>query len=576
MADLEKLSPSRDLDSSELEAVFIHIYRRLAAQRNQADLWASAEYEYSSKKRNAETLKNQFMHELQHWAQHFLKHTWAICEEPGGKVCPQLSSTSDTSTNGLKPLPPHDRLSKVLNAVLFLQVTTSKQYSCRTRTFLAPFGDLDEAVVAATLKDPHSAVQAAEKRTAQTKEEHAERGKAWRNAGIGLGAVAGGVLIGVTGGLAAPLVGAGVTTVLAWLGVGGTAAGLLASGLAGSSAVCGALFGAYGAKSTAAMVERHTREVRDFAFVPVRPVKDTMAVRLCVSGWLYAPEDVTAPWTVFAGDDTYALQWEVEALQKLANALLDLAKSHAMKYVKGQIIKRTVLASLMSSLAPIAWLKLGQIIDRHLVDFIDRNTKDNPWMNAKALATKAGQVLGTLLAERVFGNRPVTLSGYSLGALVIFEALIYLTTLPAAQTLHLVQDVFLFGAPLTTDKASWSAVRRLVSGRLVNGYTEGDYVLAVLQRASAAEWGVAGLQEIGVAGVENVKCEDVEGHLKWRGMVGRCLQRCEAPGIVGEEVEKQMANIAKKIDEEMENNDNDNGEDFQEEELQEFEKGHAL
>jgi Protein of unknown function (DUF726) len=52
---------------------------------------------------------------------------------------------------------------------------------------------------------------------------------------------------------------------------------------------------------------------------------------------------------------------------------------------------------------------------------------DNPWMNAKQLALKAGAVLGELLSNRVFGSRPVTLCGYSLGSLVIFEALKYPT-----------------------------------------------------------------------------------------------------------------------------------------------------
>lgn len=32
-------------------------------------------------------------------------------------------------------------------------------------------------------------------------------------------------------------------------------------------------------------------------------------------------------------------------------------------------------------------------------------------MNSKALAVKAGAVLGDLLKQRVFGNRPVTLTG---------------------------------------------------------------------------------------------------------------------------------------------------------------------
>ena len=143
----------------------------------------------------------------------------------------------------------------------------------------------------------------------ETKDEHAFKGKTFRMVGMGLGAIAGGVLVGVTGGLAAPLVGAGVTALFGALGVGGTAVGLLASGLASSSVVCGALFGAYGAQSTAGMVRRYTREIRDLAVLPVRRPEETLAVRLCVSGWLTDKGDVTAPWTVFEGDDTYALQW---------------------------------------------------------------------------------------------------------------------------------------------------------------------------------------------------------------------------------------------------------------------------
>lgn len=131
-----------------------------------------------------------------------------------------------------------------------------------------------------------------------------------RTIGIGGAALAGGVLVGVTGGLAAPLVGAGVSTLLGAIGLGGSAAGVLAAGLAGSSAVCGALFGAYGAREGSQMVARHTKDVADFAIVPVRPPKETLAVRICVSGWLRDKGDVTAPWTVFDdSEDTFALQW---------------------------------------------------------------------------------------------------------------------------------------------------------------------------------------------------------------------------------------------------------------------------
>jgi hypothetical protein len=80
----------------------------------------------------------------------------------------------------------------------------------------------------------------------------------------------------------------------------------------GSGVICGALFGAYGARTTSNMVQRHTREIRDLAIVPVHKLRkdqESLAVRLCVSGWLTSWDDVVAPWTVFGGDDTFALQW---------------------------------------------------------------------------------------------------------------------------------------------------------------------------------------------------------------------------------------------------------------------------
>lgn len=180
----------------------------------------------------------------------------------------------------------------------------------------------------------------------------------------------------------------------------------------------------------------------------------------------------------------------------------------------------------------------------------ERTLPDNPWMSAKSLAAKAGRVLGTLLAQRVLGNRPITLVGYSLGSLVIFEALQHLACLPPSETqvAGLIQDVYLFGAPVPADEGAWAAARRVVSGRLVNGYATQDYILAVLARVSHMSWGMAGMQPVEVQGVENVDfTEEVNGHLKWRGMVGRCLQICNAPGVVDSEVKLQLERQAKKI-----------------------------
>ncbi|KAL0946644.1 hypothetical protein HGRIS_012838 [Hohenbuehelia grisea] len=542
MASLAAVTPSTELAKEDLDIVFQHLFRRLAQYRNSTQLYSQLEAHTDNSLVPAERkagYQTDFNDAINSWAQKLLEAAWAACQEPGGGSCPELDLYADTSTGKLPHLPAQSELTTLLNTVTFLHITSSKSYSARTRSFLSSFGNVDEHAIVKVLKNPDHALEEAQKHAQQTKESHAAKGKTMRMVGMGLGAVAGGVLIGVTGGLAAPLVGAGVTTVLGWIGVGGTAAGMLASGLAGSSVVCGALFGVYGARSTASIVERYTREIRDLAILPVRTSdagEESLGVRLCISGWLESQGDVTQPWTVFGGDDTFALQWEVEALQALSSALMTLIKSHAMKYVQSEIIKRTVFATLMSSLSPLALLKVGQIID-------------NPWMNAKALAVKAGAVLGELLAIRAFGNRPITLVGYSLGALVIFEALKHLASISPKESTHLVQDVFLYGTPTSTDPDYWTSIRRVVAGRLVNGYAKDDYVLAVLSRVSDASWNIAGLTPVDVKGVENVLCEEVTGHASWRGMIGRCLQLSRAPGIINSEVQRQIHEVAAAIEE---------------------------
>lgn len=111
------------------------------------------------------------------------------------------------------------------------------------------------------------------------------------------------------------------------------------------------------------MIERHTKDVQDLAIVSVYSPKDTLSIRVCVSGWLNIKDDVVDPWKFFDDtQDTFALQWEVDALLELSDALVTLLKAKAMAYVQKEIIKRTVLASLFASLSPVAYLQIGKII----------------------------------------------------------------------------------------------------------------------------------------------------------------------------------------------------------------------
>ncbi|KAI1367034.1 DUF726-domain-containing protein [Xylaria arbuscula] len=335
---------------------------------------------------------------------------------------------------------------------------------------------------------------------------------------MGAAGVAGAALIGITGGLAAPFLAAGLGTVLGGIGLGATAtAGLLGS-LAGSSVLVGGLFGAYGARMSTQAMEKYTRDVEDFAFIPIhKSSKDDVSLHrlrigIGISGWLTDPDDVVLPWTVLGdGLETFALRFEVEALESLGNSLRSLITSLAWKFAKSEIIKRTVFVALMAGLWPMSLTNAGRIID-------------NPWSVASQRAHKAGEVLADALINKAQGERPVTLVGYSLGARVIY---ICLQELARRKAFGLVENAVLLGAPTPSSSSEWRAIRTVVTGRVINGFSTKDYILAFLYRTSSIQFGVAGLQPIlAVKGVENVDVSDlVEGHTLYRHATGPILGR---------------------------------------------------
>jgi hypothetical protein len=89
-------------------------------------------------------------------------------------------------------------------------------------------------------------------------------------------------------------------------------------------------------------------------------------------------------------------------------------------------------------------------------------------------------------------------------------------------------------------------MRSVVAGRLVNVYSENDYILAFLYRTSAIQYGVAGLQEAqDVKGIENVNVSElVSGHLRYQYLVGSILEKIGFEDIDMEEVAKEEETLA--------------------------------
>ena len=338
---------------------------------------------------------------------------------------------------------------------------------------------------------------------------------------VGLGAAAGATLIGVTGGLAAPFLAAGIGTVMGGLGLGATATATYLGAIAGSAPLVGALFGAYGGRMAGQMVDSYAKEVSDFAFIPTaKPsafhsveAARRLRVGIGISGWLNDPADVVKPWHVLGKDaiEGFALRWEMEALLSLGSAMSTYVKSAAWSLAKKEIIQHTVFAALSAGLWPLGIAKVARVVD-------------NPYSVAKSRSDKAGRVLADALINKVQGERPVTLIGYSLGARLIHSCL---EELSKREAFGLVESAVFVGATLPADSINWRRMRSVVAGRVVNVYSPNDYLLGFLYRSSSLQYGVAGLQAIdGVSNVENVDVSDmVDGHTKYRFLTGRILKK---------------------------------------------------
>ena len=148
-----------------------------------------------------------------------------------------------------------------------------------------------------------------------------------RAAKVGGVAVVGGTLIGLTGGLAAPAVVAG-------LGIMGSVVGISAT-VAVSSGVLGVSFGAAGAGLCGYKMMRRTAELEDFAFDLIDR-SPGLPVTLGVPGWLSSSDD--SAWRTWDaalcgaasdGGEALALRWETAQLREMGNVVSSFVRSHA-------------------------------------------------------------------------------------------------------------------------------------------------------------------------------------------------------------------------------------------------------
>ncbi len=138
-------------------------------------------------------------------------------------------------------------------------------------------------------------------------------------------------------------------------------------------------------------------------------------------------------------------------------------------------------------------------------------------------ADKVGMALADAIVNKVHGERGLSLLGYGLGARVIYTCLM---SLSERRFFGQVENVIMMGTPAPSSRCVWTALRSVVTGRLINVFSENDLILGFLHRTGCVQFGVAGLQRIqGVFGVENVDAsKPVTNHIEYASLVGRILK----------------------------------------------------
>ncbi|WVQ74529.1 hypothetical protein IAR50_004130 [Cryptococcus sp. DSM 104548] len=405
---------------------------------------------------------------------------------------------------------------------LFLVLIADAVFDARSRTFLTQvaaalgFDWLD------VVRFENRVTEALEIQEGMEKKEQKEiidgRRKAARNkryAMMGAAAVGGGLVIGLSAGLMAPLIGAGLGAAFTTVGITGTTGFLAGAGGAAVITTGGVLTGANIAGRGMA---RRTREVRTFQMKPLDNNK-RVSCYITMGGFMASKvDDVRLPFSVIdpSVGDVFSILWEPEMMEEMGGAL-KIFGSEILTQVGQQVLQATVMTALLSALQwPLILTKLGYLID-------------NPWSNALDRARAAGLLLADVIMQRHAGVRPISLIGFSLGARAIFYALIELARNKAY---GLVQDVFIFGTTVTASRTTWLDVRSVVAGRFVNGYATNDWMLGYLFRATTGGLNtVAGLRPVEtVQGLENVDVTElITGHMSYRSCMPQLLKKVGFP-----------------------------------------------
>jgi len=352
--------------------------------------------------------------------------------------------------------------------------------------------------------------------------------KKWlRYLGAGAGVIVGGVAIGLTGGLAAPVLAPFL------VGLSGGALGFLAT--SGGAILIGTLFGLAGGGLVGYRAQRRLKGIDEFTFERL-PDQDgevdgdlpripSLHATIVSTGFLLTPTEYKDPWIPSFGKtidrrDVYALKVETQALLSAGKDLESYIRDTLLQHGATEIIRHTVLASVCTALLLPASIYKAAVM-----------ALDNEYQRTRDICEKAGILLADMIEQRAHGARPLTLIGSGMGSITVFRAILELSLRGRGAGEFMIEQVILICSPLSPRASEWKTLRRMVTRRVVNVYSKNDWVLAVLARldsllSARSLHHVAGLTPLQLPHIQSLDVSDiVHGHLELNSKIPLILDR---------------------------------------------------
>lgn len=351
---------------------------------------------------------------------------------------------------------------------------------------------------------------------------------------IGVGALGGAVLLGVTGGLAFPVlasVASGIGAALTGVGLGTVGAVFATTSMVlGSVSVASAVavFGITGGSLVSYKLSNRFGDlnVHDFKFREISnqstnevKANEALEIVICISGYLRSSKDYIDPWKSLELSPVthpFALQWEKKNLASLGNVFVKLLSTELATALTNAYLQISLGAVAGAVTLPISILSVMSDLDNILIVCENR-------------AKLAGQALADIIRNPDSGARPYTLIAFSVGATAVFSCL---QALAETRQYFSVQNVILVGATIPCtflyegQRTPWQKARSVVSGRFVNVFSKKDMLLHVLCRYLQWTIQVAGVNEVSESGIENFDVSDmIVKHSDYPSKIDAILER---------------------------------------------------